>query len=76
MRRSDVPSLLLGCGVTIVFTSLTHDVMEVAGFIPDYRIFFTRPSYSAMLVAIGAGLTWRFAHALNRVDGFAAHLAI
>jgi len=76
MRRRDVPSLLLGCGVTIVLTALLHDVIEVAGFIPDDRIFFTRLSYSAMLVAIGAGLTWRFAQALNRVDGFAAHLAI
>ena len=27
-----------------------------------------------MLVAIGAGLTWRFARALNQVDGFAASL--
>jgi signal transduction histidine kinase len=76
MRRRDVPSLLLGCGVTVVLTALLHDVMEVAGFIPDHRLFFTRLSYSAMLVAIGAGLTWRFAQALNRVDGFAAHLAI
>jgi signal transduction histidine kinase len=45
-------------------------------FIPDDRVFFTRLSYSALLVAIGAGLTWRFAQALNRVDGFAAHLVI
>jgi hypothetical protein len=28
----------------------------------------------AMLVAIGAGLTWRFARALNEVDGFAGRL--
>jgi signal transduction histidine kinase len=76
MRRRDVPSLLLGCGVTIVLTALLHDVIEAAGFIPDHRLFFTRLSYSAMLVAIGAGLTWRFAQALNRVDGFAAHLAV
>src|SRR5207248_6181943 len=45
-------------------------------FIADDRVFFTRLSESAMLVAIGAGLTFRFARALNRVDGFAAHLAI
>jgi len=76
MRRQDVPSLLLGCGVTVVLTSILHDVLEVAGFIADDRLFFTRLSYSAMLVAIGAGLTFRFAQALNRVDGFAAHLAI
>jgi signal transduction histidine kinase len=51
-------------------------VIEVAGFIPDDRVFFTGLSYSAILVAIGAGLTFRFARALNRVDGFAAHLVI
>jgi signal transduction histidine kinase len=76
MRRPDVPSLLLGCGVTVMLTSLLHDVLEVADFIPDDRVFFTRLSYSAILVAIGVGLTWRFARALNRVDGFAAHLVI
>ena len=53
----------------------TH-MAQVANIIPDHRIFYTRISYSAMLVAIGVGLTWRFAQALNRVDGFAAHLAI
>jgi signal transduction histidine kinase len=76
MRRPDVPSLLFGCGLTVVLTSLLHDVLEVVDFIPDDRVFFTRLSYSALLVAIGAGLTWRFARALNRVDGFAAHLVI
>jgi signal transduction histidine kinase len=76
MRKQDAPSLLLGCAVTIVLTTLTHDMAQVAGLIPDHRIFYTRISYSAMLVAIGVGLTWRFAQALNRVDGFAAHLVI
>ena len=76
MRKQDAPSLLLGCAVTIVLVTLTHDMAQVAGLIPDHRIFYTRISYSAMLVAIGVGLTWRFAQALNRVDGFAAHLAI
>lgn len=76
MRRRDVPSLLLGCAVTIVLTSLAHDMLQVAHLIPDHRVFYTRISYSAMLVAIGVGLTWRFAQALNRVDGFAAHLAV
>jgi signal transduction histidine kinase len=76
LRRRDVPSLLLGCAVTIVMTSYAHDLLSAAQIIPDQRVFFTRLSYSAMLVAIGAGLTWRFASALNRVDGFAAHLAI
>ena len=76
VRRLDVPGLLLGCAVTIVLTSFVHDLLSVAQIIPDQRLFFTRLSYSAMLVALGAGLTWRFARALNRVDGFAAHLAI
>jgi hypothetical protein len=76
LRRQDVPSLLLGCAVTIVLTCWVHDMLSVLQIIPDHRVFFTRLSYSAMLVAIGAGLTWRFAGALNRVDGFAAHLAI
>jgi len=76
MRRPDVPSLLFGCGLTVVLTSLLHDLLEILDFIPDDRVFFTRLSYSALLVAIGAGLTWRFARALNRVDGFAAHLVI
>jgi signal transduction histidine kinase len=76
MRRQDVPSLLLGCGVTVVLTSIVHDILEVAGLVPDRRLFFTGLSYSVVLVAIGVGLTFRFAQALNRVDGFAAHLAI
>jgi signal transduction histidine kinase len=76
LRRQDVPSLLLGCAVTIVLTCWVHDILSVLQIIPDHRIFFTGLSYSAMLVAIGAGLTWRFARALNRVDGFAAHLVI
>ena len=41
---------------------------------PNRRILGSRLSYSAMLVAIGAGLTWRFARALNQVDGFAARM--
>ncbi len=41
-------------------------------FVPNDRTFVTRLSYSAMLVAIGAGLTWRFARALNEVDGLPA----
>jgi signal transduction histidine kinase len=76
LRKQDVPSLLLGCAVTIVMTCLAHDVLSLAQILPDRRIFFSRLSYSVLLVAIGAGLTWRFARALNRVDGFAAHLAI
>jgi signal transduction histidine kinase len=76
LRRQDAPSLLLGCAATIVLTCFVHDMLSVLQIVPDRRIFFTGLSYSVMLVAIGAGLTWRFAQALNRVDGFAAHLAI
>lgn len=75
MRRRDAPSLLLGCAFTILLTCVLHDVLSLLQILPDRRIVFTRLAYSAVLVAIGAGLTWRFARALNRVDGFAAHLA-
>jgi hypothetical protein len=43
MRKQDVPSLLLGCAVTIVLTTLTHDMLQVAGLIPDHRIFYASP---------------------------------
>src|SRR5882757_8647505 len=51
-------------------------MLSLLQVISDHRLFFTRLSYSAMLAAIGAGLTWRFARALNQVDSFAAHLVI
>jgi signal transduction histidine kinase len=41
---------------------------------PNRRILLARLSYSAMLVAIGATLTWRFARALNQVDSFASSM--
>ena len=66
IRRPDVPSLLFGCGLTVVLTCCCMTCWTVLDFIPDDRIFFSRLSYSALLVAIGAGLTWRFARALNR----------
>jgi signal transduction histidine kinase len=74
VRRHDVASFMLGCGVTIVLTSWMHDVLSVFEITPDQRLFVTRLFYSAMLVAIGAGLTWRFARALNQVDSFAGQL--
>ena len=40
----------------------------------DRRILVSRLSYSALLVAIGIGLTWRFARALNEVDSFAGRM--
>ena len=72
-EAADVASLLLGCAVTIMLTCWVVDLLSVFQMMPD-RIFTARLSYSAMLVAIGAGLTWRFARALNQVDGFAGRL--
>ena len=74
LKRQDVGSFIFGCAVTIVRTCWIHDLLSVLQLIPERRIFITRLSYSAMLVAIGAGLTWRFARALNQVDSFAGRL--
>ena len=73
LKRQDVASFMLGCAVTIVLTCWLADMLSVFQIMPN-RIFVTRLSYSAMLVAIGAGLTWRFARALNQVDSFAGRL--
>jgi len=73
LKRPNVASLLLGCAVTIMLTCWIADMLSVFQMMPN-RIFVARLSYSAMLVAIGAGLTWRFARALNQVDGFAGRL--
>jgi len=73
-KRHDVASFVLGCAVTVVLTGWIHDVLAVLQMTPDRRIFIARLSYSAMLVAIGAGLTVRFARALNQVDRFAGRL--
>ncbi len=73
-RRGDVVSLLLGCAITILTLCWAHDMMIVLGVISDQRIFTSRLSYSALLVAIGAGLTWRYASALNEVDSFAGRM--
>jgi signal transduction histidine kinase len=75
-KRHDVASFVLGCAITIVLTCWIHDLLSLFEITPDRRIFVTRLSYSAMLVAIGAGLTWRFARALNQVDGFAGKMVI
>lgn len=73
-RRQDAVSVMLGCALTIVLTCWALDVLSVTHLVPNRRILFARLSYSAMLVAIGAALTWRFARALNQVDGFAASM--
>ncbi|MBR1128836.1 sensor histidine kinase [Bradyrhizobium iriomotense] len=74
IKRQDAASFTIGCAVSIVLTCWFHDMLSVFEIVPDERIFVTRLSYSAMLVAIGAGLTWRFARALNQVDSFAGQL--
>lgn len=74
VRRQDAASFTLGCAVTIVLTCWGHDMLSVFEILPNERTFVSRLSYSAMLVAIGAGLTWRFARALNQVDSFAGQL--
>ncbi|MEK9279414.1 MULTISPECIES: ATP-binding protein [unclassified Bradyrhizobium] len=74
IRRQDAASFTIGCAVTIVLTCWVHDMLSVFDIVSNERIFVSRLSYSAMLVAIGAGLTWRFARALNQVDNFAGQL--
>ncbi|WP_298240307.1 ATP-binding protein [uncultured Bradyrhizobium sp.] len=74
VRRQDAASFTIGCAVTIVLTCWVHDMLSVSEIVTNERIFVSRLSYSAMLVAIGAGLTWRFARALNQVDSFAGQL--
>ena len=74
LKRQDVASFVLGCTVTIVLICWIRDMLSVLQIAPEGRIFVARLSYSAMLVAIGAGLTWRFARALNQVDSFAGRL--
>ena len=73
LQRQNVASFLLGCAVTIMLTCWIVDLLSVFQMVPN-RIFTARLSYSVMLVAIGAGLTWRFARALNQVDSFAGRL--
>jgi signal transduction histidine kinase len=73
-KRPNLASFVLGCTVTIVLACWIRDLLSVFQIIPDGRIFVARLSYSVMLVAIGAGLTWRFARALNQVDSFAGKL--
>jgi signal transduction histidine kinase len=72
-KRQNVANFMLGCAVSVVLTCWMYDQLSVLQLIPG-RIFVARLSYSAMLVAIGAGLTWRFARALNQVDSFAGRM--
>lgn len=72
--RQDAVSFMFGCAITIVLTCWALDLASVLQLMPNRRILLARLSYSAMLVAIGATLTWRFARALNQVDSFASSM--
>jgi signal transduction histidine kinase len=76
IRRQNFATVIFGCAVTIVLTCWIHDLLSVLEIVPDRRLFFSRLSYSFMLIAIGGALTWRFARALNQVDGFAGRLVV
>jgi signal transduction histidine kinase len=72
--RQGAVSFMFGCAITIVLTCWALDLASVLQLTPNRRILLARLSYSAMLVAIGAALTWRFARALNQVDSFASSM--
>lgn len=74
LRRRDVISFVLGSAVTVVLFFCAYDILSILDIAPDRRIFFSRISYSVMVVAMGIGLTWRFARALNQVDSFAGRM--
>ena len=74
LRRRDMITLVLGSAVTVVLFFWAFDILSILDVASDRRIFFSRISYSAMVIAIGIGLTWRFARALNQVDSFAGRM--
>lgn len=74
LQRRDAISLVLGSAVTVVLFFCVHDILSILDIAPDRRMFFSRLSYSTMVIAIGIGLTWRFARALNQVDSFAGRM--
>jgi len=74
LRRRDMITLLLGSAVTVVLFFWAFDIFSILDVASDRRIFFSRISYSAMVIAIGIGLTWRFARAMNQVDSFAGRM--
>ena len=77
LQRQNVASLLFGCAVTIVLTCWIHDLLSVlAARCPTGASSSRGCPIRRMLVAIGAALTWRFARALNQVDGFAGRLVM
>ncbi|WP_250152636.1 sensor histidine kinase [Ancylobacter radicis] len=74
LQRGDIVSLTLSCAITALVTAWGYDLLVATDILGHGRIFLSRLSYSFLLVAIGAGLTWRFAHALNEVDNFASRM--
>jgi signal transduction histidine kinase len=72
--RGDGIAALLGSAVTFILVSAVHDLLVTLDTAVDSPILLSRLSYSALLVAIGIGLTWRFANALNEVDSFAGRM--
>jgi signal transduction histidine kinase len=74
VQRRDMINLVRGSAVTVVLFFCVHDILSILEIAPDHRMFFSRLSYSAMVIAIGIGLTWRFARALNEVDSFAGRM--
>lgn len=74
LAQGNGDALLLSPPALVVLIFWGHDMLSLAGVLTDTRIFLARLSYSAFVVAIGAGLTWRFANALNAVDGFAERM--
>lgn len=75
-QRRDAISLVLGSTATVVLFFGMRDILSIFDIVPDRRIFLTRLSQSAMLIAVGIALTWRFARALNQVDSFACRMVM
>lgn len=74
IERGDGSAALLGSATTVLLSFGVHDLLFVQNIITTMPYFVGRLSYSALLVAIGIGLVWRFATALNEVDGFAGRM--
>jgi signal transduction histidine kinase len=74
VMRGDGVAMMLGCAATVVITFAAHDLLSALDIVVASRIHVSRLSYSVLLVAIGIGLIWRFAKALNEVDSFAGRM--
>jgi signal transduction histidine kinase len=74
VTRRDGVAALFGCAATVLIAFGINDMLSALDIVVDRRIHVARMSYSVMLAAIGIGLTWRFAKALNEVDSFAGRM--